>query len=77
MGLTVHWSMKYTKKSPSSPLQALEKVRQRALDVPFDGVGEMLHLKGKACEDSRDDSLRWLLIQAALRGRPLRERRQL
>ena len=45
----------------------MEELRKRALDLPFAEVGEIVELKGDACDYQtydRDDPLRWLAIQA-------------
>lgn len=43
------------------------ELRKRALDLPFAEVGEIVELKGGACDyenRDRDNPLRWLLIQS-------------
>jgi hypothetical protein len=63
MGLTIHWKLAYRGRNPR-PL--LEQIRQRALDLPFQAVGEMLHFKGKDCErQGEDDPRDWLKTQAS------------
>jgi hypothetical protein len=45
----------------------VEKLRKRALDLPFVEVGEVVELKGSACDYQTyegDHPLRWLAIQA-------------
>jgi len=59
MGLTIHYRLK---SSAADAGALVAKLRQRALDLPFAEVGEIVDLKGKACDF--DDPNRWLLIQA-------------
>jgi hypothetical protein len=67
MGLTIHYSLKSTTKSETKARQLVEKMRQLAMDLPFDSVSEIADLSGDACkydpDGSPDDPLRWLLIQ--------------
>ncbi len=45
----------------------MEGLRKRALDLPFTEVGEVVELKGDACDFEkydRDNPLRWLVIQS-------------
>ena len=47
--------------------QVLEQLRQKALDLPFHQVGEIIEVSGVAADFDtldQDDPLRWLLIQA-------------
>jgi len=47
--------------------QAVERLRQRCLDLPFAEVGPLQSLEGKACDFTRcgrDDPNRWLIIQS-------------
>ena len=62
MGLTVHWNIDFKGQDAR---KAVEAVRKRALDLPFEKVGEIVHLKGKDCVFKRgsDDPLGWLKIQ--------------
>ena len=65
MGLTVHWQF----QGPKTKAEAkgiLEKLRQRAMDLPFVRVGELVEFKGKKAQFSqeRDEPFRWLKIQA-------------
>ena len=67
MGLTIHYQLKSDTRSPAQARQLVEKLRQRALDLPFAEVGEVVELKGDACDYEsydREHPLRWLLIQA-------------
>ena len=65
MGLTIHWGLKYTGRR--DPVAQLEKVRQRAMDLPFVSVGNIVHLKDDQCDFEkypRGSELQWMLIQA-------------
>ena len=64
MGLTIHYGLKH---SGNDAAALVAKLRQRALDLPFTEVGEIVDLSGAACDfdqRDRDDPNRWLLIQA-------------
>ena len=50
MGLTIHYQLKSDTRSPAQARQLVEKLRQRALDLPFAEVGEVVELKGDACD---------------------------
>ena len=72
MGLTIH----YTLKSKEDDAKAIvHQMRQLALDLPFEDVGEIVDLQGEQCNtearraelqngDEKNQSLFWLLIQA-------------
>lgn len=64
MGLTIHYEMKYKNKSGVKKL--IENMRQTSLDLPFESVSEVIHLKGVDTdyEKQSDENLRWQLIQA-------------
>ena len=67
MGLTIHYSLRASTKSPRQALALITKLRSRALDLPFKEVGEISEVLGSDCDFDRrgqDDPLRWLLIQA-------------
>jgi len=72
MGLTIHYSLKSNQENAE---QTVHKMRQLALDLPFEQVGEIVDLKGKQCDtearraelqnaDGKSQSLFWLLLQA-------------
>lgn len=68
MGLTIHYSLQAESASVDKARQLVEQLRQRALDLPFHEVGEVVELARNECdfEQSEGDELhRWLLIQAA------------
>lgn len=67
MGLTIHYDLHSTTRSPSKAKKLIEQLRQRALDLPFQEVGELVELSGNGCDFEnydQHDPLRWLLIQA-------------
>jgi len=66
MGLTIQYSLRSTTRSTDEARNLVEQLRQRALDLPFKRVGEILDLSADACDYDkwpRDDRHRWLLIQ--------------
>jgi len=66
MGLTIHYSLK-AKGSDALARKLVEQLHQKAHDLPFKEVGDIVDLSGDQCDfDRRDkeDPLRWLLIQA-------------
>jgi len=66
MGLTIHYSLKAI-GSEAQARKLIEQLHQKARDLPFKEVGELVDLSGGQCDfDQRDkeDPLRWLLIQA-------------
>jgi hypothetical protein len=68
MGLTIHYTLRSTSRSVMEIRQLVEQLRQRALDLPFQSVDELIDLAGDACDFEQrdhDDPNRWLLIQAA------------
>lgn len=67
MGLTIHYGLQSNVRAPRKARELVERLRQRALDLPFQRVGELIELNGDDCDfEKRDnkDPLRWLLIQA-------------
>ena len=66
MGLTIHYQLK-TGGQVAHARNLVQRLRQAALDLPFDRVGELIELRGQECEWQRranDDPYRWLLIQS-------------
>ena len=47
MGLTISYNIKYSGKNPEI---AVEKMRQMAMDLPFNHVSELKNLKGEECK---------------------------
>ncbi len=67
MGLTIHYSLKSSTRSPKKARELVARLRGRALDLPFEQVEDIVELMGEACDFERcdrDDPNRWLLIQA-------------
>jgi hypothetical protein len=67
MGLTIQYSLRSATRYNDDARQRVEQLRQRALDLPFQRVGDLIDLAGEACDyerRERDDPHRWLLIQA-------------
>lgn len=67
MGLTVHYQLQSANRSPAKARQLVEQLRQKALDLPFKEVGEIVEVSGDTANFDkldRDDPNRWLLIQA-------------
>jgi len=66
MGLTIHYD--FDKKATVKEARAfVEALRQRALDLPFREVGEVIELRGDACDFNKvdtEDPHSWLLIQS-------------
>src|SRR5690349_5547215 len=66
MGLTIHWAF----QGPATKQEAkgvIEKMRQRAFDLPFESVSEIVGFKGDNAQfdrGQRDDPFDWLKIQA-------------
>ena len=67
MGLTIHYALHSDTRSSKEARRLVEDLRKRALDLPFAEVGEVVELKGDACQFDRygqDHPHRWLLVQA-------------
>ena len=66
MGLTIHYGLRSDAGSPEGARQQVEQLRQAALDLAMAEVGEVVDVSGTACDfrTAKDDSLRWLLVQA-------------
>jgi len=67
MGLTIHYSLQSNTQSAKHARELVEQLRQRALDLPFQEVGEIVELQGEQCDyqkHDRYDPRRWLLVQA-------------
>ena len=50
MGLTVHYDLKTKLTDAREVKKLVRQMRQLALDLPFEEVGEIFDLKGKACD---------------------------
>jgi hypothetical protein len=68
MGLTIHYSLRSDAGSADKARRQVEALRQRALDLPFAEVGELVEFEGDDCRFERHDHplVRWLLAQAAV-----------
>ena len=67
MGLTIHYSLSSRKRKEENIIAVLEKLRQRALDLPFEEVSELIILRGDKAKFSKvdkDDENGWMLCQA-------------
>ena len=67
MGLTIHYKLKSSTRSPSKARQLVEQLREQAIKLPFQEVGEIVEFSGDSADFNkldRDDPNRWLLIQA-------------
>ena len=67
MGLTIHYSLQSASRTPAKARQLVEQLRQKALDLPFKEVGEIVEVNGDTADLDKldcDDPNRWLLIQA-------------
>ena len=63
MGLTIHYSIKSSARSSKKICEIVEKMRQLALDLPFEEVGEVQELDN-VDYDTIDEPLKWLAIQS-------------
>jgi hypothetical protein len=69
MGLTIHYQLATT-GDEAHARKLVQQLRQAALDLPFDHVGEIAEFRGDECswkQRADDDPYRWLLIQADTR----------
>ena len=80
MGLTIHYELAAT-GDEANARKLVQQLRQAALDLPFQHVGEIVEFQGEQCDWKQrpdDDPYRWLLIQAgthiALPVSPLEKR---
>jgi len=66
MGLTIHYGLRTRCTKIANVRTKIEKLRQRALDLPFEKVGEVKEFVGAECdfEANRESDDSWLLIQA-------------
>jgi hypothetical protein len=71
MGLTIHYQLTTTRGDEAHTRQLVQQLRQAALDLPFQHVGEIVEFRGDQCDYKQradNDPHRWLLIQARNRG---------
>jgi hypothetical protein len=67
MGLTIHYQLQASTGSAKQARQLLGQLRQKALDLPFKEVGEIVEVSGDTADFDKlpkDDPNRWMLIQA-------------
>lgn len=67
MGLTIHYRLHADTTSADEARRLVGQLREKALDLPFQEVGELTDLGGDGADPDtldRDDPNRWLLIQA-------------
>jgi hypothetical protein len=63
LGLTIHYSLSSDLSKPNEVRQLAEAVRQFALDLPFENVGEIIEFSGDD-PSPENDTARWLRIQS-------------
>lgn len=67
MGLTIHYRFHADTASAHEARRLVEQLREKALDLPFKEVGELVDLGGDGADPDtldRDDPNRRMLIQA-------------
>jgi hypothetical protein len=67
MGLTIHFSLEAKTRSTTKARSLVEQLRQKALDLPFKSVSELVEIETVTFDfDSlgQNDPRRWMLIQA-------------
>ena len=67
MGLTIHYSLKSSVRSPKRAREQVDWLRGRAVDLQLEQVGQVVELYGRECDYKPldlEDPHRWLLIQA-------------
>ena len=80
MGLTIHYKLK-AKGTDASARKLVEALHQKAHDLPFKEMGDIVDLSDSECDFDRrgkEDPLHWLLIQSSgnlslKNGRPIVE----
>jgi hypothetical protein len=68
MGLTIHYTLQSNVRNVRQARELVKNLRQRALDLPFERVEDLIELAGEDCDYNRlerDEPHRWLLIQAS------------
>jgi len=68
MGLTIHYSLRAKVPKLNQARFLLAALRRRALELPFEHVGEIIERSGAECDFNQcsvEDPHRWLLIQAS------------
>lgn len=67
MGLTIHWNLKADVRTETEAHALVERLRQRALDLHFASVSDIVDLSGRHADYKvlpDDAPERWLLIQS-------------
>lgn len=75
MGLTIHYSLSAKFTAPNDAVATVERIRELAMDLPFESVGELLDLSGAACDgvahrekrrrgEPYNEELAWLLCRS-------------
>lgn len=65
MGLTIHYKLSTERTKVEEIRSAVQEMRQLALRLPFQEVGEILEFKDDECQyEDREDEHRWMKIQA-------------
>ena len=66
MGLTIHYRLHASQRTPAAAQQLVQALRQRALDLPFADVGELVEINRpvQPSQLDRDDPHRWLVCQS-------------
>ena len=68
MGLTIHYDLRSLARKPERVREQLARLRDRALDLPFQRVGDLQEFTGPDCDFERFDRGnpdRWLLASAS------------
>lgn len=69
MGLTIHYRLSWPTNSVREGIDAVTKLRQKCMDLPFETVGKIKTFAGSECDyekarsEGREDDV-WLLIQS-------------
>jgi len=66
MGTSIHYELETTTRSESKARQIVERIRQRAMDLAFERVSEVVELVGRDCDPRTydpDDGLEDLPIR--------------
>jgi hypothetical protein len=67
MGLTIHYKFQSNVQNRKAARQLIEQLRQKALDLPFKEVGEIIDISGEVADFGKldqNDPLNWLIVQA-------------
>ena len=67
MGLTIHYDLQADTRSAVKARHLIGELRKKALDLPFQDVGEIVEFSGEQANYDnvdQDDPNRWLLIQS-------------